>query len=118
MASTEHNSTENVTLRFVVQITQHPIFIEQPHELYVVGNIDELGNWNPQDGTKMQQVSEERLAASIIIPKNIQKIIEYKYVNITKNGAQEVLWEHGENRTIQRFTSENLMLHDHYQVCK
>lgn len=111
------NPSENITLRFVVQITQPPIFIE-PHELYVVGNIDELGNWNPQDGTKMQQVSEERLEASITIPKNMQKVIEYKYITVMKNVAQEVHWEHGENRTIRRFTSENLILHDHYQVCK
>jgi hypothetical protein len=114
MASTENNSSENVTLRFIVQITQHPIF-KEPYKLYVVGNIDELGNWNPHEGIEMPQVSEERLEASIIISKNIQKIIEYKYVNITKNGAQ-VNWEHGENRTIRQIDSEFLQIQDQFRV--
>jgi hypothetical protein len=112
-AMNNSSPSENVTLRFVVQITQHPIF-KEPYKLYVVGNIDELGNWNPHEGHEMQQVSEERLEASITIPKNMQKIIEYKYVNITKNGAQ-VNWEHGENRTIRQIDSEFLQIQDQYR---
>lgn len=115
MEETTGCDCDNVIIRFVVQTTQHQIFQTQ-HELYVVGNIAELGNWNPSNGTKMQKIAPERFEASISIPKNIQKIIEYKYVTLTNQGDERVHLEHEENRIIQKYDFKFTQIQDHYRV--
>lgn len=107
--------SENVTIRFVVQTTEHEIFLAQ-HELYVVGNIAELGNWSLDNGFKMQQISLDRFEATITVPKNVQKIIEYKYVTLTNHGDEGVHWEHEGNRIIQKLDFACTQIQDHYRV--
>src|SRR5690349_17624132 len=106
-------NSENATIRFRLQ-TVHNTFSES-HEVYVSGNIDALGNWNPKEGVRMTLSAADLLEATIKIPKNINNIVEYKYVNITTNDGQ-VHWEHGENRRIHKIDSEYLQIQDQYRV--
>ena len=70
--------------------------------LYVVGNYEMFGNWNPKMGLKL--TTDKRsypIWKSEILETNNQDDIlnfEYKYVVITKDG--DVYWEGGNNRTL------------------
>lgn len=70
--------------------------------LYVVGNHEILGNWNPHKGLVMS--TNEKIypnwKSDVIETDNHNELIniEYKYVLITKNG--KVYWEDGNNRTL------------------
>ena len=70
--------------------------------LYVVGNDDLLGNWNPHKGLRM--TTDEKTypiwKSETIESDNHNNIIniEYKYVLITKDG--KIYWEEGNNRSL------------------
>lgn len=108
------DESEKLTIIFNVIIEKQSI---SPHEVYVVGNIKELGEWNSKDGLKMDQASESQFEASIIVPKNMPHNIEYKYAIFSPREAKEMELEQGENRKISAKNSENLFLRDRYCVC-
>ena len=70
--------------------------------LYVVGNVDLLGNWDPRKGLLM---STDKKTYPVWKSNTIETEdyngaieIEYKYVLITKDG--KIYWEEGNNRTL------------------
>lgn len=63
--------------------------------VYVVGGITELSNWSPQDGVPLEASEAGAVwTATIKIPSDT--IFEYKYVQVTGDGA--VTWESDPNR--------------------
>lgn len=59
--------------------------------VYVTGNIAELGNWNIDKARRLFPVSFPKWQAKIIINVSILKNIEYKYF-LKKEGSSEVIW--------------------------
>ena len=70
--------------------------------LYVVGNHELIGNWDPKKGLKLTTCKKSYPNwRSDVIETNEQNDIlalEYKYVLITGNG--DIYWEEGSNRTL------------------
>lgn len=70
--------------------------------LYVVGNDDLLGNWNPRKGLLMKTNKKiyPYWKSNIIETEDYNGVIEieYKYVLITKDG--KIYWEEGNNRSL------------------
>ncbi|MBB5356065.1 hypothetical protein HNR43_002045 [Anoxybacillus mongoliensis] len=63
--------------------------------VYVVGNIPELGNWNTANAIKMNPSSYPTWKATIALPQG--KAIEFKFIK--KDQAGNVIWESISNRT-------------------
>jgi alpha-amylase len=66
--------------------------------VYVVGNLPELGNWNPANAVPLitDANTYPRWAGNATLPANTN--VEYKFV--LKQGTQ-VIWETGANRTLR-----------------
>ncbi|MED0656425.1 alpha-amylase [Anoxybacillus ayderensis] len=63
--------------------------------VYVVGNIPELGNWNTANAIKMTPSSYPTWKATIALPQG--KAIEFKFIKKDQSG--NVVWESIPNRT-------------------
>jgi alpha-amylase len=64
-------------------------------EVYVVGNIPALGNWNTSSGIHLSGNTFPVWTVTASLPANTA--VQYKY--IIKDGAGNVTWENGSNRT-------------------
>ncbi len=63
--------------------------------MYVVGNVSELGNWNTSAAAPLQWVDSDTWRGSVTFSStNCNRTIEYKY--IVKEGSN-VIWEPGNN---------------------
>ena len=84
---------------FHFQTNRHTNFGDS---LYVVGNDDLLGNWDPRKGLLMttDKKTYPIWKSNTMKGNNHDAIIkiEYKYILITKDG--KVYWEEGNNRTL------------------
>jgi len=76
--------------------------------VYVVGNLPELGSWKPASGVKMSAASYPDWTAKVGLPAGTS--FEYKYVKIDENGT--VTWESGGNRTATVGADGSVALHD------
>ncbi len=65
-------------------------------KVFITGENDILGNWNPEKGIEMKRVSNYEYAANI--PCSNCNAFRYKYVVIYNDNT---LWENGENRFVQ-----------------
>jgi len=72
---------------------------EQP--VYVVGNTQELGEWNPDKALIMQHCGHSHNAhrwnINLIFPRGQE--LEFKFIHKAQDG--QVAWEAGENRIFQ-----------------
>ncbi|WP_240452180.1 alpha-amylase family glycosyl hydrolase [Virgibacillus sp. YIM 98842] len=87
---------KQITMRFVV----NNAYTEQGSNVYIVGNVSELGNWNPDEalGPFFNQVVYRYPAWYYDISVPADETIEYKFIKKDENGNVE--WETGNNHTI------------------
>jgi protein-tyrosine phosphatase len=81
--------------------------------LYVVGNIDALGNWNSARALKLDWCDGHNWSKIIKVMHDNTKIIEYKYIvgtSDTNHSLQNIRWEAGPNRCIDLFSTSNLQI--------
>lgn len=84
-----------------------------PNEtLAVVGNTQELGNWEIKKAKIMNDSDFPRWRVALEYPAEPNKTLEYKYVILNKTNYSLVEWEKGENRTwtISQPASQNTRL--------
>ena len=67
-------------------------------ELFISGNYDKLGKWNPQKALKMAYSGGGNWTLNLDLKQNSKKL-KYKYFVRDQHG--NVLWEWGENRCIK-----------------
>jgi len=84
--------TESAVVTFEVNnyVTQYG------EDVYVVGSVAELGNWNPANAVKLQWVDSDTWRGPVQFVQSTGQGVQYKF--ITKNGGT-VKWENGGNRS-------------------
>lgn len=79
----------NVRIKFLVRATTR-----WGDTICVVGNVPELGNWDPYNGARLRtDASKYSLWESDHVNIFLKEQLEYKYVNLTGDGS--VAWEAG-----------------------
>lgn len=91
--------------------------------LYVVGNIDALGNWNTARALKLDWSDGHNWCKALKVMHDNTKIIEYKYIVGTSDmnhSLTNIRWELGPNRHIDLFSTSNLQvkLNDEWEQFK
>ncbi|MFP4346611.1 MAG: alpha-amylase family glycosyl hydrolase [Anaerolineales bacterium] len=71
-------------------------------DMYVVGNVSELGNWSPSSAAPLSWVDSDTWSGSVSFSSSCGQGIEYKYI-VIENG--NVTWEPGSNNTTTLPTS-------------
>src|SRR5262249_7552100 len=71
-------------------------FTQFGDDIWIVGDVPELGGWVPQQGIKLDGSAFPSWHGAVILPQG--QAIPFKAVVITKSGA--VGWENGPNRTM------------------
>jgi glycosidase len=86
---------DQVSVRFVAEDAE----TEFGQNVYVVGNVPELGAWDPDEavGPFFNQVEHEYPDWYYDVSVPADTDLEFKY--IIKDGAGNVIWESGDNRT-------------------
>jgi alpha-amylase len=64
--------------------------------IYVVGNLPALSNWDPAQGVKLDPATYPVWKGTIALPANTA--VEYKYIK--RDGQGQVIWESGNNRML------------------
>lgn len=77
-----------------VTFTVDEAYTEWGQNVYVVGNIPELGNWDPAKAIKMSPDAYPTWTVTTSLPANTT--IEFKFIKIDDSG--NVIWEQGANR--------------------
>ncbi|WP_422742257.1 carbohydrate-binding module family 20 domain-containing protein [Micromonospora sp. WMMD754] len=90
-ASPTGNPTDRVATTFTVAATP-----AAGQDVYVVGNVPELGSWSPANAVKLAAQGGGSYRATVDLPRSAT--VEYKFVKVTTGGA--VTWESGSNRTL------------------
>ncbi|MCD2345298.1 CBM20 domain-containing protein [Clostridium guangxiense] len=93
----EDKKVEESTVDFTFKVNNKTSYFGE--ELYVCGNIKELGNWDIKNAFNL--TTDENLYPSwkgtIALP--IDTYIEFKFVSVGNDGTNEnIIWENGENR--------------------
>lgn len=65
-------------------------------DMYVVGNVPELGNWNPANAVKLEWIDSDTWSGPAAFTVNAGQSIQFKF--IVRNGSTTT-WEGGSNRT-------------------
>ena len=81
-------------------------------DLYVVGSVPELGNWDTTKAIKLNWVSSSQWSGPVFFFASKGSAIQYKY--IMKQGAS-VTWEGGANRNYTVPTSGSGSRNDTWQ---
>lgn len=76
--------------------------------LFVVGNVAALSNWNPAAGLALSSAAYPYWRATLSLPAGTT--VEYKYIK--RNGSGTVIWESGANRVLTIPSSGTVTLHD------
>lgn len=65
----------------------------------IVGNVEELGNWDPDkaDSLSPSEYTSQSPLWKIAIPFEAGRVIEYKYINVHEDGS--MIWEKDPNHT-------------------
>ena len=79
--------------------------------IYVVGNIAALGNWNTGAGVALSSATYPIWSATVTLPANTA--VQYKYIK--KDGAGAVIWEGGANRLFTTPGSGSVTRNDTWQ---
>jgi len=74
------------------------------NSVYVVGNVPELGDWNPIDAVKLRYTTNDIWRGQIHLPRDTT--VEYKFISrddgrATHCNFSNVVWEAGSNRVLQ-----------------
>jgi len=96
---------------------------EYGYSLYVSGNIEALGNWNPSKALKLNWSEGHFWSEKLKLTHENTKLIEYKYFVAPTSGASnlaESRWENGPNRLLNLRTATKLLikLHDEWEKSK
>ncbi len=78
---------------------------------YVVGNTASLGNWNPANAVLLSSAAYPLWRGTVSFPAG--SAIEFKYIK--RDGAGNVVWESGANRTLTVPASGSVQLHDTFR---
>ncbi|HZM51911.1 MAG TPA: CBM20 domain-containing protein, partial [Vicinamibacteria bacterium] len=65
--------------------------------VYVVGNLPQLGSWNPDAAIPLSAATYPVWRANVSLPASAA--VEYKYIKKPGDGGAAVQWETGSNRT-------------------
>ncbi|MCA9924134.1 MAG: hypothetical protein KC421_17280 [Anaerolineales bacterium] len=65
-------------------------------DMYVVGNVTELGNWNPANAVKLNWVDSDTWSGPVTFTTSAGQGIEFKFI-VRQGGS--TTWESGSNRT-------------------
>eukprot|EP01017_Pseudomicrothorax_dubius_P033599 TRINITY_DN4516_c0_g2_i7.p1 TRINITY_DN4516_c0_g2~~TRINITY_DN4516_c0_g2_i7.p1 ORF type:complete len:363 (-),score=53.19 TRINITY_DN4516_c0_g2_i7:34-1122(-) len=89
--------TNNIGVTFNIHY-----FAEFGQSVYVVGDVLELGFWNPQHAFRLTWTPGHEWRGRLVLPSRYKTaVIEYKYiVAATENINSAVRWEEGSNREI------------------
>ncbi|EJD41855.1 hypothetical protein AURDEDRAFT_115297 [Auricularia subglabra TFB-10046 SS5] len=101
------SSTEKSDVTF--EIAGHALTTWGDH-IYVVGDIPELGSWDPDRAIKLSSAKYPLWTAAVVLPADTT--FEYKYIR--KTPGQPVAWEEPPylNRTAKTPSDGNLRVHD------
>ena len=72
------------------------------HTLYLCGDNNQIGNWNPICGIKGQQIYMATWAFPLSIEQITSSETSYKYV-LVNDHTHEAIWEEGPNRSLSAF---------------
>lgn len=72
--------------------------LQQGERLYLTGEADVLGRWNPSKAIPMQQRVPNRWSVTFDVSNLWSGKLEYKFIAVGEDGA--IRWEQGENRHI------------------
>jgi alpha-amylase len=75
-----------------------PNFTHTGQDVWITGNVPQLGNWNPTHGLKLDGAAFPVWQAAIDLPQGAA--IEYKATVVT-SATGAVVWEGGLNRQIE-----------------
>jgi len=89
-------SSETVSVNF----SCHNGYTYMGQDVYAVGSIDELGNWNSANAVKLSPSSYPTWTGSITMPAN--KAVEWKCI---KKAGSQVEWQNGGNNSFTSPTS-------------
>ncbi|MCB1056522.1 MAG: hypothetical protein KDD11_13550, partial [Acidobacteria bacterium] len=73
-------------------------------DIYVVGNVAELGNWDPAKAVKLNYVSSNQWSGPVFFNTSKGSSIQYKYIVRSSSGTT---WEGGSNRSYSVPSSGN-----------
>lgn len=72
--------------------------------LYLVGNLPELGNWNPDFAVKLFWMEGDHWSQTVTVklPNNKPTTVQYKFIetDYSRMNKAELVWEEGPNRLI------------------
>ncbi|KAL0221894.1 hypothetical protein RCL1_001748 [Eukaryota sp. TZLM3-RCL] len=78
------------------------------HQIILTGNIEQLGNWQPDSGTVLADVNSPSFSQTLLLPSNSREF-EYKYVIVDSDG-NVIIWEGGQNRVFSHdFSLEQIV---------
>ena len=83
------------------------VYTNWGENVYVVGNVPELGNWNPANGFALSPDNYPTWSGTITLPHST--IIEYKYVKLNGGNAT---WQSGANRTVTTPCSGSIVVNN------
>ncbi|MBI2332671.1 MAG: hypothetical protein HYU84_11020, partial [Chloroflexi bacterium] len=66
-------------------------------DIYIVGNVPELGNWNTAQAVKLNWVNSNTWSGPVTFTTSKGQTIQYKYIVKDPNGS--IIWEGGSNHT-------------------
>jgi len=96
----------NVRLRFEVDAQTH-----WGDRIVLVGDVPELGSWDPARGVELQGDDYPTWTASVLLPPGAA--VEYKYVRRSGDGQAE--WELGHNRAVSVPDAGAVEQHDRFR---
>jgi alpha-amylase len=79
--------------------------------IYVVGSLPGVGNWDPAKGIKLDPASYPVWKGTITLPASTP--LEYKYIK--RDGQGQVVWETGKNRTLTTAASGTTTLNETFK---
>jgi glycogen operon protein len=88
-----------------VDFTVYGYSTSMGEDLYVVGNVAELGNWDPDKAVKLNYVSSNQWTGPVFFTDSQGSSIQYKFIRINSSGG--VQWEGGSNRSYSVPSSGN-----------
>ena len=84
------SSSVDVTFTVNGYVTQYG------QDMYVVGNVPELGNWNPANAVKLNWVDSDTWSGPVSFTTSAGQSIQFKFI-VRQGGT--TIWEGGGNRT-------------------
>ena len=103
-------TTSSGTGQFVVDFSENKTTVTGQN-VYVVGSIPALGNWDPASAIPLSSAGYPEWTASVTLPADTA--FQYKY--LVKDAAGNVTWEDGSNRSYTTASSGSAQLNDTWQ---